>query len=73
MMAEDNMPSIKKESPEDGFHFFFLHVKKKVQERGAAFITEMATSIWEHMKRGVRWVYGEQAQIKKQNLCQVGF
>jgi hypothetical protein len=31
MMTEDSMLQTKKEGPEDGFHFFFLDVKKKVQ------------------------------------------
>jgi hypothetical protein len=41
------------------------------QERGAAFISEMAVSIWEHMKPDERSVYEEQARNKKPNLCQV--
>lgn len=70
-MTKDNMPQTTKESPEDGFHFFSLDVKKKVQERGAAFISEMAASIWEHMNPDERWVYEEQARNKKQIPCQV--
>jgi hypothetical protein len=36
---------------EDGFSFFFLDVRKKVQEWGSAYITEMATSTWRHMEQ----------------------
>jgi hypothetical protein len=50
MMSEDNMSQRKKESPEDGFHFFFLDVQKEVQEGGAPFMSEMAASMWEHVK-----------------------
>jgi protein maelstrom len=72
-MTQQNMPETKKESPEDGFNLFVLDVEKKVKERGTAFINEMAASMWEHMKPDERRVYEEQAQIKKQNLCHVGF
>jgi hypothetical protein len=73
MMTGDNMSQTKKESPEDGFHFFFLDVKKKVQERGDAFISEMAASMWEQVKPDERRVYEEQARNKKQNLCELDF
>jgi anti-sigma factor ChrR (cupin superfamily) len=73
MMTGDNMPQTKKESPEDGFHFFLMDIQKKMQERGAAFISEMAAPMWEHMKQDERWVYEEQARRKKQNLCRVDF
>jgi hypothetical protein len=73
MMTEDNMPQSKKENPEDGFHFYFLDVKKKAQEKGAAFISEMAASMLEHMNPDERWEYEEQARNKKQYLCQVEF
>jgi hypothetical protein len=50
MMTEDNMSQTKKESPEGGFYFFFLDVQEKEHERGAAFISEMAASMWGHVK-----------------------
>ncbi|XP_023720650.1 protein maelstrom homolog [Cryptotermes secundus] len=71
MMTMDNMQQTEKESPEDGFHFFLLHVQKQVQERGAAFISEAATWLWEHMKPEERWAYEEQARNKKKNLIHV--
>jgi hypothetical protein len=64
------IPQTKKEIEEDAFYFFFLDVKKEARERGAAFISEMAASMWEHMKPEERWKYEEQARNKKQNLCQ---
>jgi hypothetical protein len=48
MMTGDNMPQTKKESPEDGFHFFLMDTQKKMQERGAAFISERAAFMWEN-------------------------
>jgi hypothetical protein len=73
MMTGSNMPQKKDQSPGDGFHFFLMDIHKKVQERGAAFISEMAASIWEHMKPDERWVYEEQARKEKQHLYQVEF
>ncbi|PNF19324.1 hypothetical protein B7P43_G07310 [Cryptotermes secundus] len=62
------MPQTKKESPEDGFSFLLLDVQKKVQERGAAFMSEMAALMWEHMTPDERWTYEERPRNKKQNL-----
>jgi hypothetical protein len=64
MMTKVNMPQTTKESLEDGFHFFCLDAKKKAQERGAAFISEIATSMWEHTKPDERCVYKEQVRNK---------
>ncbi|PNF31828.1 hypothetical protein B7P43_G09258 [Cryptotermes secundus] len=73
LMITDNMPYTKKESPEDGFHFFCMDVEKQVQERGAAFISEMAASMWEHMTPDERWGYEEQARNKEHSLSHVDF
>jgi hypothetical protein len=72
MLTGDNMPQTKKERPEDGFHFFFLDVQNKVQEMVAAFISEMAASMWEHMTPDERWMYEGQAR-NKENLCHLDF
>ncbi|XP_033611708.1 protein maelstrom homolog [Cryptotermes secundus] len=72
-MTMDNTQQTEKESPEEGFDFFFLHVQKKVQERGAPFISEMAASMWEHMAADERWGYEEQARNKEHRLSHVDF
>jgi hypothetical protein len=72
-MTENNMPQTKTESPEGGFHFFFLDVKKKTQGTDVAFISKIAATIWEHMKPNERRVYEQQSRKKKQNLYQVDF
>jgi hypothetical protein len=46
MMSIYNMPQRKQENPENGISFFLLDVQKKVQERGVAFISEIAASMW---------------------------
>jgi hypothetical protein len=61
------------ESPKDEFHFFFQNVRKKVEERGDAFISEMAPSMWEHMTPDERCVYEEQAQKEKTECAPAGF
>jgi hypothetical protein len=58
---------------EDGFNFFLVDVKKKVQEWSSAYITETATSTWRHMEPKERLVYELQARHTKQNSCHVNF
>jgi protein maelstrom len=71
MMTGENMPQKEKDRAEDGFSSFFLDVQKKVQERDAAFIREMAASMWENMTPDDRWAYEEQVRNKEQNLSHV--
>jgi hypothetical protein len=74
MTTKDNMPQTTKErSKEDVFHFFCQDVKDVVQERGDAFIREMAAWLWERMKPEERCVYKEEARNKEQNLPQLEF
>jgi hypothetical protein len=67
------MPQTEKEEMEDAFIFFLLHVMQKVQERGSAFISEMAASAWAQMNPEERLPYEEQARNMKWNLRRVDF
>ena len=71
LITMENIQLREKESPEDAFHFFLLDVQKKVKERGAAFISEMAASMWEHMAPEERCVYKEKPRNKEHNLSHV--
>ncbi|XP_023727518.1 protein maelstrom homolog [Cryptotermes secundus] len=72
-MTMDNTQQTEKESPEERFDFFLLGIQKKVQERGAPFISQMAASMWEHMAADERWGYEEQARNKEHRLSHVDF
>jgi hypothetical protein len=67
----NRMTQIMQENMEVAFYFFLLDIMQKVQERGSAFISEMAASVWEHIQPDERWVYENQAQNRERNLCQV--
>jgi hypothetical protein len=73
MKTNANMPYTTYESTNEEFHFFFQGVRKKMEERGDAFISEMAPSMWDHMTLAERWVYEEQAQKDKQKVPQLDF
>jgi hypothetical protein len=73
MTSKDRRTQTAELNMRDGFYFFLLDVKKKVQEWGSAYVTEMATSTWRHMEPEERLVYDLQARNTKQNSCHVNF
>lgn len=70
-MTGENMPQTKKENPDDGLHFFNMDVQNRVQERGAAFISETTASMWEHITLDERSAYEQDRN--KQNLGHVDY